>query len=368
MIRARVPGRAVEYPIHVREGLLDHAGRLLRSIEPDGDALLVTDRTVGALHGGRAARSLERAGFRVRRTVLPDGERAKSFEAYRRLCEQWSRARAGTDALVVALGGGVVSDVAGFAAATYARGLRWAALPTTIVAQADAAIGGKVGINLATGKNLVGAFHHPEIVLADTATLRTLPPRAYRAGLAELLKIGVIARPRILAALARLADRGRGTRRGANPARKVSIAPLIREAILEKSRLVQRDERDRGVRRALNFGHTVGHALETATKYRRYLHGEAVSIGMAAALRLSVLEAGLHPVDAAQMESLLSRLGLPTRLDREPGPAFWKALSRDKKRGRSALRVVLCPAIGSFKVFELPSLTTLRRVVLSLVR
>jgi 3-dehydroquinate synthase len=362
MIRARVPGRSLSYPIRILPGLLDRVGGLLRAVEPCGVVLLVTDRTVGGLYGDRVVRSLERSGFRVVRTTLPDGERAKSFDVYRRVCERWTRARAGTDALVVALGGGVVSDVAGFAAATYARGLRWAAVPTTVVAQADAAIGGKVGINLSTGKNLVGAFHHPVAVIADTRTLATLPSREYRAGIVEVLKIGVIARPRILSRLGRLARR---RRRGPSPA---EITPLIRAAAEEKVRLVNQDERDRGPRRSLNFGHTVGHALETATGYHRYLHGEAVSIGMVAALRLSVLEAGLDPVDAMDVESLLARLGLPTRLAREPGPAFWSALGRDKKRGRSALRVVLCPAIGSFKVFELSSLTTLRRVVQSLVR
>ncbi|HET9250644.1 MAG TPA: 3-dehydroquinate synthase [Candidatus Eisenbacteria bacterium] len=371
MIRVRVLRRPVTYRIEVGAGLLDRAGRLLRAVDGasgrgrGGSALLVTDRTVGALYGGRVERSLERAGFRVRRITLPSGERAKSFRSYRRICDAWARARVDRDALVVALGGGVVSDVAGFAAASYARGLRWAALPTTVVAQADAAIGGKTGIDLETGKNLVGAIHHPEIVLADTGTLRTLPPRELRAGLAEVLKIGVIARPRMIPALERLA---RGTRRPNAGRGRRALVPLLREAARAKARLVSLDEGDRGARRALNFGHTVGHALETASGYRRYLHGEAVSIGMVAALRLSVLEAGLHPVDAADVEALLARLGLPTRLDREPGTAFWRALSRDKKRGRSALRMVLCPAIGKSKVFELSSLTTLRRVVSSLVR
>jgi len=373
MIRVRVRGRSVSYRIEVGEGILDRAGRILRGIDgprraggTDTTALLVTDRTVGALYGGRVERSLERSGFQVRRTTVPVGERAKSFDGYRRICAAWSRARVGKEALVVALGGGVVSDLAGLAAATYGRGLRWAVLPTTVVAQADAAIGGKVGIDLATGKNLVGAFHHPEIVLADTGTLRTLPPRELRAGLAEVLKIGVIASPRMMPALERLTRLARGSLRAGTVTRR--IAPLIRESARVKARLVSQDERDRGVRRALNFGHTVGHALETATGYRRYLHGEAVSIGMVAALRMSVLEAGLHPVDAADVEALLARLGLPVRVDREPSPAFWRALSRDKKRGRSGLRMVLCPAIGQSKVFELSSLTTLRRVVSSLVR
>jgi 3-dehydroquinate synthase len=361
MIRVRVERGRVEYRVDVGTDLLARVGHLLRRVDESSTLALVTDRTVGRLYGARVEAALAREGYRVRRAVLPNGERAKSLPHVRALCERWSREGLGRDALVVSLGGGVVSDVAGFAAASFARGISWAALPTTIVAQADAAIGGKVGVNLATGKNLVGAFHHPVLVLADTTTLRSLPRRDYRAGLAEVLKMGVIRRPAIVSALDRLARTGRWI----DPR---AVTPLIRSAAKEKAWFVERDERDRGIRRALNFGHTVGHALETATDYRRYLHGEAVAIGTVAALRLSVLELGLDPVDAADVEAILRRLGLPTRLEREPSRAFWEALSRDKKRGRSALRVVLCPAIGKAKVFELPSLTTLRRVVRSLVR
>src|SRR5439155_4229418 len=323
MIRVRVQGVPHVTQIRVRRGLLRRAGALLRELHAGGTAALVTDRTVGRLYAARVAASLERAGFRVVRTVLPDGERSKSIDSFRALCGRWSEDGVGRDAIVVALGGGVVSDVAGFAASTFARGLAWAALPTTILAQADASIGGKVGVNLPRGKNLVGAFHHPTVVLADTETLRTLTPRAYRAGLAEVLKIGVIRRPEIVSRLYRLTARG-----GWGEPRV--LEPLIRVAAAEKARLVSKDERDRGVRLALNFGHTVGHALEAAYGYRRYFHGEAVALGIVAALRLSVLEVGLDPIVAIEIESILRQLGLPTRLDRRPGIRFWNALDRDK--------------------------------------
>ena len=361
MIRVRVRGARVDYPVIVRRGLLKRAGALIRAAAPGATALLVTDRTVGRLYGGAVARSLARAGYRVVRATLPNGERSKSIESFRALSTLWAEAGAGRDAVVVALGGGVVSDVAGFAASTFARGLRWVVLPTTLLAQADAAIGGKVGVNLSTGKNLVGAFHHPAAVLADTDTLRTVTPRAYRAGLAEVVKIGVIRRPVILSRLTRLADNGRWR----DPR---ALEALVRIAAAEKASIVSKDERDRGARLALNFGHTVGHALEAAAGFHRLLHGEAVALGMVAELRLSVLEAGLDPISVIAVESLLRALRLPTRLERRPGPAFWKALGRDKKRGRKAARVVLCPAIGQAKVFELSSLSTLRRVVQSLVR
>ncbi len=361
MIRVRIRGARVDYRVIVRGGILKRVGASIRAAAPGSTALLVTDRTVGRIYGERVARSIARAGYRVVRATLPAGERSKSIDSLRALARLWAEEGAGRDAVVVALGGGVVSDVAGFAASVYARGIRWVALPTTLLAQADAAIGGKVGVNLSAGKNLVGAFHHPAAVLADTETLRTLTPRAYRAGLAEVLKIGIVRQPGIVGRLGRLAavDGWRRPR---------AVEPLIRIAAAEKASLVSRDERDRGPRLALNFGHTVGHALEAAAGFSRLLHGEAVAIGMVAALRLSVLEAGLDPLAVIGIESLLRSLGLPTQLLRPPGPTFWKALDRDKKRGRKALRVVLCPAIGQAKVFELSSLSTLRRVVLSLVR
>ncbi len=362
MIRVRLKGPRVDYPVRVERGLLTRVGTLVRAVAgARATAVLVTDRTVGRLYGARVARRLGAAGFSVVRSTLPDGERSKSIGTLQALCRQWARAGVGRDSIVVALGGGVVSDVVGFAAATYARGLPWVALPTTLLAQADASIGGKVGVNLAAGKNLVGAFHHPVAVFADTEVLRTVTPRAYRSGLAEVVKMGVIRRPEILARLDTIVGRRlEGGRR--------SIEPLIRLAAEEKARVVSRDERDRGVRLSLNFGHTVGHALEAAAGYDQTLHGEAISIGMVAALRMSVLELGLDPIVSVQVESLLRRIGLPTQLRRAPSRRFWHALTRDKKRGREAIRVVLCPAVGKSKVFELTSLITLRRVVLSLVR
>jgi len=360
-IRVRVAGPAADYAVRVERGLLARVGALVRPHAPGGRVLLVTDRTVGRLYGARVERSLKRAGLDVSRTTIPAGERAKSFAMARSLCERWAKEGAGRDALVVALGGGVVSDAAGFAAAVFGRGIPWVAVPTTLLAQADAAIGGKVGVNLAAGKNLVGAFHHPRAVLSDPAALSTLTARAIRSGLAEVVKMGVIRRPAILRRLWRLCDE----RRGVTPE---SAEPLVAACAAEKAWFVAQDERDRGLRLLLNFGHTVGHALETAEGYGRYQHGEAVSIGMVAAARLSVTEAGLDPISALEIEMLLRRLRLPTRLRRSPSSRFWSALERDKKRGRKGVRMVLCPAIGSAEVYELTSLTTLRQVVVSLIR
>lgn len=346
----------VRYRVRVGPGLLGRAGELLLRHRLGGTLLLVTDRTVARLYGAQVRASLKRAGFDVHLTVLPPGERTKSLASARRLYRAWARHGAGRTAIVVALGGGVVSDVTGYAAATYGRGLPWVIFPTTLLSQADASIGGKTGVNLPEGKNLVGAYHHPLAVYADPEALETLTPRAFRSGLAEVVKMGIIRRPELLDHIERLLQSGAVR----DPAR---LARVIRMTAAEKARYVSRDERDRGVRRELNFGHTVGHALEAAYGYGRYLHGEAVSVGMIAALRLSVRVAGLSPREVARVESILSEAGLPTRLRGRPNRAFWRALLRDKKRGRAGLRVVLSRAIGRAKVFDLPSLTPLRQVL-----
>jgi len=367
MIRVSAARERIGYPVRISPGLLGRAGSLMLAARAQEQILVVTDRTVGRLHGAPFLTSLRRAGFTPRVTALPPGERSKTLTHVRALCERWSAWRVGRSVKVLALGGGVVSDVAGLAAAVFARGLDWYAFPTTVLAQADASIGGKVGVNLPGGKNLLGAFHHPRGVFSDPEVLRTLSPRAIRSGLAEIAKIGVIRRPSILVGLRRLAaERAHARRRG--PIEGARLESLVRAAAKEKAWYVSRDPMDVGIRRALNFGHTVGHALEASYGYGRLTHGEAVSIGMVAALRMSVRVAGLDPESAREVEELLRSLGLPVRLPRRPGNSFWRALQRDKKRGRTRVRMVLSPAIGAAKTYELPSLTSLRGVLLSLVQ
>ena len=359
MISVSIPRGRIRYPIRVAPGILARAGDAMLRIRDSGKVLVVTDRTVARLYGARFLASLRRAGFTPHTVALPSGERTKTLASVRRLCERWARWRVDRSVPVLALGGGVVSDIAGFAAAAYARGLDWVVFPTTLLAQADAGIGGKVGINLPLGKNLLGAFHHPRGVFCDPEALRTLSPRAFRSGLAEIVKIGVIRRPSLLASLRRLARHG---------AVDAPVTNLIRAAAREKAWFVSRDPEDRGIRQHLNFGHTVGHALESSYGYNRFTHGEAVSIGMVAASRLSVRVAGLDSTAALGIEDLLRLLGLPVRLSRLPGPGFWSALQKDKKRGRTRLRMVLSPAIGAANTYELHSLTPLREVITSLVQ
>jgi 3-dehydroquinate synthase len=315
---------------------LDSLGGRAARVLPPGPCLLVTDRTVGRLYGARAARSLRRAGFAPTTATVPPGERSKTLAGAARLLEALSDLGADRGTPVVALGGGVVTDLAGFVAAVYARGVPWIAVPTTLLAMADAATGGKTGVDLPRGKNLVGAFHAPRLVLADPAVLRTLPLRHVRNGLAEVAKMELIAGLRRgLPGLRRLAAAAR------TPA---GLGAAARRAAAAKAALVARDPFERrGVRVLLNLGHTVGHALEAATGYDgSVLHGEAVSVGLVVAARIAEGRRLLRPGETESLVRALRGLGLPTAL---PGRVAVRDVlhhaGADKKRARGALRMVL---------------------------
>jgi 3-dehydroquinate synthetase len=260
---------------------------------------------------------------------------------------------------VVALGGGVIGDLAGFAAATYLRGVPWVGVPTSLLAQVDSSVGGKTGIDLGAGKNLAGAFHQPAGVLVDPRVLATLPARHRRAGLAEVVKMGMA----VDAGLFRFCERHVGALAAGEPA---ALAEAVRRAIRAKARVVLADERERdgGPRTALNLGHTLGHALEAALGYRRLLHGEAVAVGLRAATALSVRTAGLPVAERARLESLLDALGLPRRMPPLPIARLLAPMARDKKRARAGVRWVLTPRVGSASVPRLISGHLVRAVLL----
>lgn len=327
-------------------------------VHPDR-VVLVTDTNVARHHGARARASLRAAGLRPGIVVLRPGERTKCPETLARLWRTFASAGLGRDGAVVALGGGVVGDVAGMAAATWMRGVPWVCVPTSLLAQVDSAIGGKTGIDLPSGKNLAGAFHHPAGVLVDAGTLRTLPRRHLRAGLAEVIKTGMA----VDAALFRWIERNVDPLRDARPA---ALAEAVDRALRAKARVVRRDplERAAGVRTALNFGHTLGHALEAVRGYRGPLHGEAVAIGMRVAAALSVRAAGLDPDARARLEMLLDAFGLPRRIRGARAEALLEAMSRDKKRVRAGVRWVLTPRIGRASVPRLLSGRLVRTVLL----
>ncbi len=336
------------YDIHLGRGLLDAAGELLAPLLRLPRVVVVTDERVAASgHPDRLEASLARAGIAARRVVLPAGEATKSLGHLGSLLDDLLAHGAERRLTVVALGGGVVGDLAGFAAAALLRGVDYVQVPTTLLAQVDSAVGGKTGINSRHGKNLIGAFHQPRAVLIDTDTLATLPQRELKAGYAEVVKYGLI---RDAAFFEWLEANGRAVLGGDPGAQAVAI----RRSLEVKASIVAADERETGTERALlNFGHTFAHAYEALAGYGGgLLHGEAVSLGMVRALRLSRSLGYCPGQDAERAVRHLVSLGMPTRLSDLPGlPAFpaddlLAAMGRDKKVENARLRFVLARAIG----------------------
>jgi 3-dehydroquinate synthase len=341
-ITVPIPGHP--YPILIGSGLLGSVGVRVRETGVSGPLALVQDAGVAQTYGARVRRSLEEAGYQVAPVTIPSGEGSKSLEQLGRLYAALAAAGLDRGSAVVALGGGVVGDLAGFAAATYLRGIAFIQVPTTLLAQVDASVGGKTGIDLPAGKNLAGAFHQPRLVLIDVQTLDTLPDGEFRAGLAEIIKYGVIA------------DRDLFRYLEVNSAAVLAHQPealthLIARSCEIKADVVGQDEREAGLREILNYGHTVGHAVEAAAGYGVYRHGEAVAIGMAAAGRLAERLGWLSRGDAGRIEALIAVYGQPLRL-REPLPAerLLSSMKRDKKTRGGELRFVLAREIGRVEV------------------
>ena len=335
-------GRA--YDILVGRGLLAGIGARVAALKARAVAV-VSDETVAAEYGAAVTDALAGAGLRTALIAVTPGEGSKSYAGFAQVCDGLIGHRIERGDLVLALGGGVVGDLAGFAAASLRRGVRFVQAPTSLLAQVDSSVGGKTGINSPHGKNLVGAFHQPSLVIADTATLDTLPPRELRAGYAEVAKYGLIDDPEFFAwCEANLAEIYAG-----GPARETAVASCCRA----KAGVVVRDEREDGERALLNLGHTFAHALERLTGYQaaRLVHGEAVAIGLCLAFRFSA-RLGLCPgQDAGRVANHLALAGLPTRLDQVPGGSgdadqLLDAMRQDKKVRDGALTFILARGIG----------------------
>jgi 3-dehydroquinate synthase len=326
------------YQVIVGQGLLAELGGLIRSHAPGfGERVaLVTDTIIAPLFAPAALNSLRSAGFDAALIEIPAGENSKTLAMAGHVCEQLIAHQLDRHSAVVALGGGVVGDLAGFVAAIYHRGIPIVHVPTTVVAQVDSSLGGKTGVNSGSGKNLLGAVHPPALVVTDVALLDRLPEREFRAGFGEIIKHGAIADRAMLEALASF-DRPR------------DLAALIRRNVKIKAAVVAEDEFETSDRRAvLNFGHTVGHAIEAAAGYGRYLHGEAVALGLAVAADLSVAKAGLPLGDRDLILARLEQFQLPVRVPSDLATdALLEALRRDKKFRRGAIRFVLTRALGS---------------------
>jgi len=341
--RVRVDLADRGYDIIIQAGLLDQAGECLLPLAKSANAVVVTNTVVNRLYGSRLTRSLQTAGFRASVICLPDGERTKSLRWVSAILDELVRRRYERTTVLLALGGGVVGDLAGFAAAVYLRGIPFVQVPTTLVAQVDSSIGGKTGVNHPLGKNLIGSFYQPQLVLSDPDVLYTLPAREYRAGLAEVIKYGVIADARLFKFL----ETGMQGILNFDPA---AVHHIIQSSSASKATVVSQDEREGDRRRILNFGHTLGHALETVTKYRRYRHGEAVAIGMVVAARLAV-QLGLADARvAARIHDLVYQAGLPDQLPPYPPSALLRAMRQDKKVRDQRIHFVLPDRIGHVSV------------------
>ena len=326
------------YPIHVGGGIIGEHGLFAPHVD-DRQVFVITDETVAPLHFDRLRPALKDASA-VDTHVIPDGEQYKTLDTFAEIQEALVERRAGRDAVVIALGGGVVGDVAGFAAACYQRGVDFLQVPTTLLAQVDSSVGGKTGVNLPGGKNLVGAFHQPRCVIGDTATLATLDPRQIRAGFAEIVKYGLIDDPGFFDWLE------------ANAAALLDLdADALRFAVVRacerKAALVVADERESGARALLNLGHTFGHAIEAGTGYGAWLHGEAVAAGIVLAARMSHRMGWLTGQDCERIERLFARAGLPIRAPAALSPQrMLDLMSTDKKIRRGRLRLILLRGIG----------------------
>lgn len=333
MRRVTVHAASRTYPIAVGRDVLDELGRLVRKLQGGGQVVVFSDDNVAPLYLERARRSLLAAGLASSQVVLPAGEQEKSLaraeELYGVLYDRGVRR---SDALV-ALGGGVIGDLTGFVAATYQRGVGFVQVPTTLLAQVDASVGGKVAVDFRAGKNYVGCFYQPGLVLADLRTLQTLPLRELRCGAAEVAKHGLLAGSAVLRRVQQLA-------RAPLSAGAVT-QELVTSSIQYKAGVVERDEREAGLRAVLNFGHTVGHAIEAATAFRRFSHGEAVALGLHAALRLSGELCRLPEADEKMAHELLDRLGLPGRLEGVRARDVCDLIGRDKKAGQDGVQYVL---------------------------
>jgi 3-dehydroquinate synthase len=333
------------YGIHIGEGLIDAAGGLIAPLLARPFVAVVTDETVARLHLPRLGAALDRAGVRHRAVIVPPGEGSKSYAGLAQVCDGLLEAGVERADMVVALGGGVTGDLAGFAAAVLRRGVDFIQIPTTLLAQVDSSVGGKTGINSPFGKNLIGAFHQPRLVIADTRLLDTLPVRERRAGYAEVAKYGL------------LGDAGFFAWLEMNGAHVLAGDPAARIHAIDascraKAAIVARDETETGDRALLNLGHTFGHALEAATGYgARLLHGEAVAIGMAMAFRFSARLGLCRAEDAVRVERHLANVGLPTTIegirDALPGPDGLLAYMRqDKKAKAGQLTFILVRGVG----------------------
>ncbi len=333
------------YQIIIRDDSLAELGFAMRRFGLKGKALLVSNPLVNKLYGAVVKESLGRAGFEVEVVEVPDGEEAKSLSSASRLYDEMLDFEMDRTSTVVALGGGVIGDLAGFVAATYMRGIPYVQVPTTLLAQVDSSVGGKTAINHPRGKNMIGAFYQPRLVLIDPITLKTLAERELKAGLVEVIKHGLIVDKEFFEYLERNIEQILSLR-------SEFISDTIFHSLEIKAEVVEKDEKEAGIRAILNFGHTIGHAIEAITDFERYRHGEAIAIGMIGASRISEMSE-LCPLGISdRLSKLLTKIGLPTCIEGLKAKDILTAMRLDKKRIRGKLRYILLKDVGEVMITD----------------
>ena len=345
------------YRVLIDSGLLANAGAAIKDVKlAPGSCAIISDTNVGPLFAGALAKNLRSAGYEPKLISVPAGEESKTLDRVGEICEQMLSAGLDRQSFVVGLGGGVIGDLSGFVAAIFERGIPHVQIPTTLLAMVDSSIGGKTGVNARAGKNLIGVFYPPILVVDDVDVLKTLPPRELSQGFAEIIKHAIIADAEMFEELGSV-----------GPAR-IDFSPLIRRNVEIKARIVEKDEQERkGERALLNFGHTIGHGIERAANYRGMSHGEAVSLGMVAAAEISTRKAGLAKEQRQRIVDLLRKFGLPTQLPKDvPREKILDALKFDKKFVRAGIRFVVTPKIGSAKLASDVTMDDIRAAVAAL--
>jgi 3-dehydroquinate synthase len=334
------------YDIIIGNGLLDDVGARLKTYGPSPKAALVSNPTVFALYGERVTDSIKKAGFDLEHVIIPDGEEYKNIDTLKRIYDELLKHGLDRKSALIALGGGVVGDITGFAAATYMRGISYIQIPTTLLAQVDSSVGGKTGVDHKLGKNMIGAFWQPGLVLIDPVTLKTLPKKQLLAGLAEVIKYGVIYDSELFGFL-------EANRERIFNLDDKAITYIIRRSCEIKADVVSKDERESGLRAILNYGHTIGHAIETATGYTRYLHGEAVAIGMHLEAKLSQLLKGIDERQVFRIKALIDSYGLPSEIPKDINrDDIISSMQLDKKAVAGKLKFILPESIGAVKIRE----------------
>lgn len=345
-VKVRLGNRS--YPILIENGLLKQAGKIIAELPLRKVAAVITNTTIAPLYLPTLKKSLEDASFKVNEIIIPDGEQYKDPSQIEKIYSDLLTMDLDRNSPVIALGGGVVGDISGFAASTFLRGVPFIQIPTTLLAQVDSSVGGKTGVNLPDGKNMVGTFYQPVIVIIDPQALKTLDPREIRAGLSEVIKYGII---RDKDFFSFLHDNIEQTLNLHEP----TISHIIKTCCIIKADITSRDETEQGLRSILNFGHTIGHAIETLTHYTEYLHGEAVSIGMAAAAKLSSAWGSGLLDDYEKVKALLQKAGLPTEMPGFSLHQYNNVIQKDKKKSGDRIRMVLMKKPGEVFLEEVNS-------------